>query len=291
MEWYILALISAVLSAIAAVAEKKSLFKTDALEFSFILSIFTLIFSLPFIFLVDITKVTALALAILFIKSLLNAIAFYSVMSALKRLDISKSLPLMDLSPGLVAIIAFIFLGEKLNLMQSLGLILLIVGTYIINLKEKDTPLGPFAVFIKSKGHNYILLALASFTITSVLDKVLVGNFKMAPESFMIFQHVFTFFIFLAAVVLGRNLKKYSKNIFTKSTLLILFVGIITIGYRYAQILAVKTGKVALVLAIKRISVFIAIIIGGKLFKEKKIMKSLGATAILIAGIILVTYF
>ena len=45
MTWIILASISAALSATAAIFEKKALFKLDALEFSFLISLFGAIFA------------------------------------------------------------------------------------------------------------------------------------------------------------------------------------------------------------------------------------------------------
>ncbi len=291
MDWRILALVSAALSAAAAICEKKSLFKTDALELSAILSVFSFILALPFVYFFEFGEINRQALSVLFLKSVFNAVAFYSVMAALKRLDISGSLPLMDLNPGLVAILAFIFLNENLNLWQVSGLILVIIGTYLINVKKGNHILAPFTIFIKSRGHNYILIALIAFTITSVLDKVIVGNFKIKPEAFMFFQHLFNLILFGLAFIIVR--KRRSLLCFIGSMregwVLMAFIGILTIGYRYSQILAVAGGKVALVLALKRLSVFIACLVGGKLFRETDLSIRLIATIILLTGTYLIT--
>jgi uncharacterized membrane protein len=291
MDWRILALVSAAFSAAAAICEKKSLFKTDALEFSAILSVFSFILALPFVYFFAFEEISRQALSVLFLKSVFNAAAFYSVMAALKRLDISGSLPLMDLNPGFVAILAFIFLNENLNLWQISGLILVIAGTYLINVKKGNTLLAPFTIFIKSRGHNFILLALIAFTITSVLDKVIVGNFKIKPEAFMFFQHLFNLLLFGLAFIIVRKRKAISciTGALSEGWMLMAFIGILTIGYRYSQILAVAGGKVALVLALKRLSVFIACLVGGKLFRETGLSVRLIATIILLTGTYLIT--
>jgi drug/metabolite transporter (DMT)-like permease len=291
MDWRILALVSAAFSAAAAIAEKKSLFKVDALEFSAILSLFSFLLAVPFVCFFSFGEINTQALSVLFIKSLFNAIAFYSVMAALKRLDISGSLPLMDLNPGAVAIIAFIFLDESLNPWQIAGLILVIIGTYLINVKKGNHVLAPFTIFIKSRGHNYILIALIAFTITSVLDKVIVGNFRIRPEAFMFFQHLFNLVLFGLAFILVRNKKavEYFQASLKDGWQLIAFIGILTIGYRYSQILAVAGGKVALVLALKRLSVFFACLVGGRLFRETGLAVRLTATIVLLTGTYLIT--
>ena len=293
MEWYLIAFISALLSALAAIAEKKALTKNNVLEFSTFVAIFSFLFSLPFLFVIDFSKITLLSFFVLFFKTILNAVAFYSIMSALKKLDISNSLPLMDLSPGIVAVLAAVFLNEMLNIYQIIGLILLILGTYLINLKQNIKFLEPFTIFVKSKAHMFILLALLCFTITSILDKVLVGNLNIPPETFMFLQQLLTLFIFITAFIIIKKEKALSafkvkwKNFFG----LIILIGFLTVGYRYAQIVAVKEGKVALVLAIKRTSVFLACLIGGILFKDKNLLRRIIATVILITGGALIIIF
>lgn len=282
------ALTSAMMSAAAAVAEKKALFKTDAFEFSVVLAVLNMFFALPFLYFVDYTKVTAVTLGVLFFKSILNALAFYCVMSALKRLEISKSLPMMVLTPGLVAFFAFVFLGEALNRPEIIGLLLLLAGTYVLQLKEKQKVFDPFTIFVKSKGHNYILYALSIFTATSLLDKALLSKFNVPPNAFMGFQHIFLAIIFTVWMFAAKkkipDVKKHVKGSFKW----ILLIAVLTIGYRYTQILAIKPGKVALVLAIKRISVFIAMVIGGRIFKEKDLLRKTVATIIMILGAVLV---
>ena len=133
MDWFTLALISAVLSAAASILEKKSLFTYDALEFSFILSAFNLLFSLPFFFYVDYSALTASALLVLFVKSVMGVLAFWCVMLALKNLEISGALPLMVLTPGLVAFLAFLFLGESLSPWKVGGMALMVWGSTFLN--------------------------------------------------------------------------------------------------------------------------------------------------------------
>jgi drug/metabolite transporter (DMT)-like permease len=295
MDWYILALISAVFSAFAAIAEKKSLFKISALDFCAILSLFSFAFSIPFLFLFDISLLTYSALIILFVKSVFNAIAFYSVMSALKNLDISNSLPLMNFTPGLVALVALIFLNEVLSLGQIVGLVLLMIGTYIININKnnKISFLDPFIILFKSKGYKFIIIALLAFTFTSILDKFIVANLRMAPEAFIFFQQFFNVFLFVIPSFIIKK-KSFLRSInfsWRMCGKYILLVAFLTIGYRYTQILALKTGRVALVLALKRLSIFFACLIGGKLFNEIDLKRRLVATIILIIGALFVVIF
>ena len=115
MTWFIVAILSAFLSAFAAITQKKVLFNLGALEFSFILSLVNLVFSIPFFFFIDYQTLTSLNLFILFIKSVIGVAAFLCVMISLKNLEISNALPLLALTPGFVAVFAYILLGESLK--------------------------------------------------------------------------------------------------------------------------------------------------------------------------------
>jgi uncharacterized membrane protein len=70
----------------------------------------------------------------------------------------------------------------------------------------------------------------------------------------------------------------------------LLFIAILTVAYRYTEILAIKIAPVALVLSVKRISIFIAVIIGGKIFKEKELIKKVIAAALILGGSFLIAF-
>ncbi len=289
MEWYLLALISALFSAFAAILEKKILFKQHPISFTFILSLLNLALASMFLFSVDISTLPINALLILLLKSALNAIAFLMVMYAIKNLELSECLPLLVLTPGFIAIFGFIFLGEILTIAQISGLILLILGVYILGLEDKQKLFEPFKKLIKIKAYRFIFIALALFTTTSLLDRFILVRQKLIPEAFMFYQHLFFAVIFLLIFLFSKDkLTNFRKNI-KLSWFFIISLAVFTIIYRYAEILAVKAAPAtALAIVLKRLSVFFAVIIGGKLFHEGNLLRKAIATIILIAGAVLV---
>ncbi|MBK8550593.1 MAG: EamA family transporter [Ignavibacteria bacterium] len=196
MEWYWLALISALLSAFAAILQKKVLGNISALKFTVIVSIFIALFSTVLISYLNLSAASSASIIILFIKSIINATAFLCIMTALKNLEISRSLPLLAASPMVVALLAFIFLGEALTLPEVLGMLLIVLGTYILELKKNEKIYLPFRVFIDSKYHRLILLALCLMSVSAVIDKLLLGKFKLPPLTFLIIQNYFFLIIF-----------------------------------------------------------------------------------------------
>ncbi|MFA5174446.1 MAG: EamA family transporter [Candidatus Pacearchaeota archaeon] len=287
MEWYIIAIGSALFSAFAAILEKKILFKEKALSFSVLLAIFNFIIAIPFFFFISFQEVTISSLLVLFFKEILDAAAFLCIMITLKNMEISKALPLLVITPALVAIFSFIFLQEALTTIQISGMILILIGTYVLQTEKNQNLLNPWKAFFKNKSYYYILTALILFTITSVLDKSLLKNFKLPVNAFIGFQHLFLAIIFLG-IILFSGKSKQLKHTFKFSWQLIFLLGLITITYRYLQISAVKDAPVALVLSLKRTSVFFATLIGGTLFKDKNLLIRTIATAIMTLGAILI---
>lgn len=289
MTWFYLAFISAVFSALAAISEKKVLFKLDALDFSFFVSVITLVLSIPFFFDAPLDLGFSTPLIILFIKAILSAIAFLCVMLAIKNLEISEALPLLALSPGLVAILGALLIGDVLVLNEWIGLILMLIGTYILELRKDDQSfIDPFKSLLRFQKYKYVFFALILFSVTSLIDRVLLKDFKLPPYTFMAYQQLF-FAIIFSSLILFR--KKKFKEIFKplnrNIVFLIIVISIFTVIYRYTQIEATKIAAVALVLSVKRLSVLMAIIIGGKLFKESNVLKRVVAAIIILTGLII----
>jgi uncharacterized membrane protein len=290
MNWFLFAIISAVFSAAAALFQKKILFSIEALDFSLLLSFFNVILSIPFLLNINYSLLSSTNLLVLYLKSILGCLAFLCVMLSIKNMEISRALPLLALTPGLVALFAFVFINDSLSFIQVCAILLLLSGTYILEARSGQKLFDPFKVFIKSKNHHYVVFALILFTTTSIIDRLLLNRYNLPPNAFIGFQHIFFAINFLIIfIVFKKNVAGLFKLNSSSIWFLIILVSILTIIYRYTEILAVKIAPVAMVLSVKRISVFFAVLIGGKIFKEKNLLIKTLATALIIIGIILIT--
>lgn len=289
MTWFYLALISAIFSALAAVSEKKVLFKLDALDFSFFVSIITLFFSIPFFFDAPMDMSLSTPLIILFAKAILSALAFLCVMLAIKNLEISEALPLLALSPGLVAILGVLLIQDTLVLNEWIGLFLMLLGTYILELRKDDQSIfDPFKSLMRFNKYKYVFFALILFSITSLIDRVLLKDFKLPPFTFMAYQQLFFALIFTTLILFrNKRITAVFKTLNRNIIYLIIIISVFTVVYRYTQIEATKIAAVALVLSVKRLSVLMAILIGGKLFKESNVLKRAIAAVIILTGLII----
>ncbi|MDY0082913.1 MAG: EamA family transporter [Ignavibacteriaceae bacterium] len=289
MTWFLIALLSSFLSAYAAITQKKVLFDLNPVEFSFHLAVVNLVLSIPFFFFINYDTITSYNLFILFIKSVIGVLAFLCVMTALKNLQISNALPLLALTPGLVAVFAFLLLGESLSSFEIIGLISLIVGTYILESKSLKEILFPLSVFFKSKYHRYILAALLLFTASSVMDKLLLVKLDFTPVSLTAFQHLYYAVLFLIIFLISERKFEFKRLLPNrKDYLWIALISVLTLGYRFTQVVSISMSSVALTLAVKRTSVLWATIIGGKIFKDSNMLKKVIAVLFILLGAILI---
>jgi uncharacterized membrane protein len=287
MNWFLLAFISAVFSAVSTISEKKALFSLKALDFSFLVSVVTLVFSVPFFFNIQYNALFTISMAVLFLKTLLNAGAYLSVMQAIKNMEVSEALPLIALSPGLVAILGASMIGDSLHFHEWAGILLMITGTYILELRKNNSGiLQPFKLMLGSQKYLYVFIALILFTITSLLDRLLLKNYSLPPYTFMAFQQLFFVIIFFAAFAIGNKGNiAVINNLSRKVLYTVIIVSVCTVIYRYTQIEATKIAPAALVLAVKRISVLLVVVFGGKLFAEGNIFRKSLAAFIILSGI------
>jgi drug/metabolite transporter (DMT)-like permease len=221
---------------------------------------------------------------VLFGKTLLGALAFLCVMQAIKSLELSGALPMMVLTPGLVAVTAFLLIGDALSLSETGGLLLLLVGTYVLEMRPGVSLLHPFTVFATSRKHHFIVAALLLFTVTSVLDRYLLTDLQLRPLPMLAFQNLFQAIWFLLFALVARR-RIGPILIDTQGQWgWLLMIALCTLGYRFTQIEAVSMAPVALVLAVKRLSVFLAAIFGGRLFRERYLPRKAIAIIVLIVG-------
>ncbi len=299
MDWFWLAFISAVFSAVSAIFEKKVLFSFDVLSFTFLISIITLLFSLPFFGMIEYENLFSLAMLILLLKTVLSAAAFLFVMYSIKNFEISEALPLLALTPGIVAILGVILINDYLTAYEWAGIFLMLIGTIILEVRQRAAAGGEntkfagnyltvFKNIFRFSKYYYIVLALIFFTITSLLDRVLLTDLKLPPYKFMAFQQLFYAVIFTIVILIRyKGLSQPFKQDSKKMIYLLVIISVSTVIYRFTQIEATKLAPVALVLSVKRLSVLFAVILGGRLFRERHIIRRAIAVIIILAGAVL----
>ncbi|MBN2052238.1 EamA family transporter [Candidatus Woesearchaeota archaeon] len=291
--WLVFAFLSAVLISASSIVEKKTLLKQHAMEFSATVSIFTMIITLPFFFLFPI-KPSVPTIIIIYVASLIGAVAFLLTAKAMRHIAISITSPLLVIAPLFTAILASIFLGEKITLLQGTGIIVLVGGAYLLESHSYKALFEPFIHFAKMKHIREIFLALLLYGVGSIIDKRIVGSPVDGGLGINVFfyialAHFFTAINFILMLLIfhdGFNGVSHGLRHHWKISLAI---AVLLVGSRLAlqYSLSLPGVLVSLVIPIKRLSSLVSTVIGGGLFHEEHVLRRSLACLIMVIGAVL----
>jgi len=211
----------------------------------------------------------------------------YLLVTAAQIGSLSRSMPLLSTTPLFLLFTSYIMLGEFPTLWGIVGIMFIVVGAYVINMrKERSGFLAPFTLLLSNKGSQFVLFAAFVMSIMANLFKI--GILSSSPIFFSTLVHVYTTLIMTILVMIKfrKQMHQIRENI-----KLLTFLGTSTAFMSataaYANLLAI----VPYVVSLKRSSAFFSILYGKFLFKEDDIGYSiLGTTIMLVGGIFIVLF-
>ncbi len=285
MSWIAFILFSAILASASTLAEKKTLLREHALPFAATLAFVNALFSLPFIFFADWAHFTPGIMAAMYLASIAAAVAFLLLTKALRHMEVSVASSLLIFSPAIASILAFIVLGEALTRFQSAGIVLMIIGSYVLEARRGESVFEPFRTLWSSKYVHFILWALLLYAGTSLLDRFLLNGVGVQPVAYLGIMHLFLAVNFGLAMAWSGGGFPGTAAGFQSGGFWTFLVALLTVGYRLADTFAVQTAPaVGIVIALKRLSTLITTIVGGEIFHEHHIMRKSIACIIMLAG-------
>ena len=204
-------------------------------------------------------------------------------------MEISLSSPMFLLGPLITTVLAFIILGEVVTRIQILGMLILVLGTYVL---ETTHSLHP-REFVKNIWGNiysrHILLGIFLYGLSSVGDRFILKHMSVSP---VLYTAIIQFFIaiqFLFLTWYYRGSPVASMKFVKEHWMSILVLALLTVGYRVTQGYAVSLAvAVGLVIAIKRSSSLFTTIIGGGLFNDHGVLRKSFACIVMMGGVYLI---
>ncbi len=289
MNWLGYALLAAVLQSAATILQKETLSKGSSMRFSFILMVLKAALFLPLIRSFNLSALHGWAPYAVLGSGILGSFAFVLTAKSLKHMEISTISPLFLLSPALAAITSYLFLHETLNLLQSGGIGLLLVGAYVLQTSRGGSIWEPFIRLRTSKYVQYILLALLVYGFSGMLDRASVSQFGINPDGYL--EAVFLLQALFSTLIYAFSLRGWHEVATEKLPVLpVLGVALLTAAYQYAQIHAMVFAVAGLVLAVKRASSVVTGIIGGEIFHEHDLLRKGFAGGIMMAGVVVLVW-
>lgn len=292
MAWYTLALIAAFSGAIVGLLQKKTLQREHTVEYITMLTVTKLcLFLLAFGPSLSL-RVSYFQLTWLIVAGLMGSLGFFLIAKAIRHVELTTVLPLLTLEPGFTVLLAYLALGETVSRFQLSGILLLLIGAYVLELHrhphgEKPADhrrfLLPFRELASNPAGKFAFWALGLLSISSVVDRFLLQQIRPTTYTFYTLTTMAVVYVLL---FLGRRKR---VDVFQKgnrrTVLLIVAISIAHLTSIISQATAVSLVAVGLVVSIKRLSILMDVIVGGRLFHEHHLKQKIAATVIMLLGV------
>jgi uncharacterized membrane protein len=217
----------------------------------------------------------------LLIGGSLNILAYTLYIRAIKLADLSLTVPLVTLTPLFLLVTSPLIVQEWPTRADAVGVVLLIVGSYVLNSNQAGQSFwAPLGRLLHNRGSQLMLCVAFIWSITSNFDKV--GTLNSSP----LFWGMSLFSVIAVGMIpflVGRGITGL-KALTTEAKLLGL-TGLFNATGIGFQFWALTLAPVAQVIAVKRMSTLIAVLLGHFILGETGLRERFLGAAIMVSGV------
>jgi drug/metabolite transporter (DMT)-like permease len=216
-----------------------------------------------------------------------DMIALLLYMKAIKVSPLSLTLPFLSLTPVFLIGTSYIILGERPDRSGFIGIILVVIGAYLLNVHTISRGLfEPFKAIAKEQGSVLMIIVAFTFSIGVCFGKIAIQHSD--PIFFSIaYSFLLSFFLFL--VISFRTKQFFSKAI--SRPVPFLLIGILITIMVITHVKAISLVEASYMISVKRLSILFGVIYGVIFFKETNIKERFLGATVMVSGIIMITVF
>lgn len=206
-------------------------------------------------------------------------------LEALKREQLSYTAPLNAFVPVFTLIIAVLFLDERLHIAGVVGILIIVLGAYVINIKAGQTTkwLEPLRHLFINTGARISLLVALGFAINTVCLKALTDQ-SYDPFTVLFVTTAITW-ILLAYVpfVKAAELRSAVKS----NKFIIIGATVSSFAGTFFHILAIAGTYASYAVSVRRLEAPISVLIGWRHLKETNIRNKLIGSTFMVVGAVM----
>jgi drug/metabolite transporter (DMT)-like permease len=220
------------------------------------------------------------------ISTVINVAANLAFIEAVRRSPLSLTIPLLSLTPVFTSLLAIPMLGEIPAPRQWMGIGLVVVGAFWLNL-GRDAPSlsGAWQAFLREPGSRLMVSVALMWSFAMPLDKMAVGASSPSFHGIVLSIGVALALIILAV---ARGTTGEFRDLRHRPGLLLAGI-LINVGALALQLMAIKVVWVGFVETMKRgIGSFLALVWGKVIFDEPLEPQRFVAVALMGVGVALI---
>ncbi len=207
---------------------------------------------------------------------------------AIRDSPLALTLPYLAFTPVLVTLTGYLLLGEAVSAQGFAGILMVGVGSYALNLgharlNAPRTWLAPFAAIVRERGSRYMLGVAVIYGVTSVLGK---GAMQQMPGPG--FGAFYFALVGLATLAVFAWREPAALRTLVRPRAAHWLVAGLMAAMVLSHFLALALVETAYMIAVKRVSILIGILLGAYFFAERHLARHLAAGALMVGGVALI---
>jgi uncharacterized membrane protein len=241
---------------------------TDKESFMWLMNVTSLFTLFPvFYFLLSDWRLPLAAVPFLLVSGLALTLYFIFLGKAYELGDLSVVYPIVRSSPLFVTLLAMAFLGEEVSPWGGLGILLIVIGVYMIHLRSlsPDDLMMP----LRSLGNSasrFALLTALSTTVYSLSDKL--GVTAVDPYAYAFWLDFFILLFMTPMVVFRRGWGNIALEWGASKVQLIVSGFLARLGY-LVILVGMSIAQVSYILSLRQVSVVLTAGAGVILLRER----------------------
>ncbi len=207
---------------------------------------------------------------------------------AIRDSPLALTLPYLAFTPVLTALTGYLLLGETLSSAGVSGILLVVIGAYVLNLDQArlgrpPTWFTPLMAIVRHRGSRYMLGVAVIYGITSVLGKGALQYLPTAAFGAYYFALVGGATVLVFALWQPTSLKTLARPRPAHFLVAGLMAAMILTHF-----MALALTETAYMIAVKRVSILFGIVLGALFFAERHLARNLFAGALMVGGVALI---
>ncbi|MCB0335651.1 MAG: DMT family transporter [Bdellovibrionales bacterium] len=219
-----------------------------------------------------------------FLCALCDSLGLFFYVKSMSLGELSQVIPLASIGPVIAMFFALFWHGEVLSKAGLLGVLLIVIGTYLVNLNlGEDGWLKPFQSIITERAPRYMLLACLVFAVAWNVHKAGLAYSNAV-------QWAVACFVFRIIQTLPFALVDYRKHEdrVRSSWGLLFLIGTFSALTFLTGIFALNFTMIGYVSSIKRLCILLSIVAGYFIFHETNFRQRFLGGICMVAGVVVI---
>lgn len=215
--------------------------------------------------------------------ALLDAVAIRLFMAAVASTDMSLCIPMLSFTPIFTASVGIVLLDQWPSLAGSLGILLIIVGSYVLQLRSLRNGLfAPFYALLENPGTRAMLIASVIWGVTGVVDRIGVAH--SSPLFWAAVLPLGIALPLIPAALAKLDLAQLRPRMPWMCAAAVCYSGMVAF-----HMIGITLGLVVYVVSVKRLSLALSVVWGRLFFGETQFGQRLLATAVMLLGVFILS--